>query len=430
MLLSKAKSKNLIAQAVKLLKITALTGALTVLRMVSGFIIAKLVAIFSGPSGIVLLGQTQSLVSVLNGIVNAPAGNAVIRYTAENHAAGIDACAVWWRAALKWSLLLLALVLPVTFIFAEKIAYLIFDQRKFSWVIYLTSIFLPLSVANTLVNSVTNGRQEYKRFVLIGIIAILCSTAITITLIYCYPVFGALIGTAVWFGISGLAMLILSINQPWFRIQYWFGKVKRDHIKAISGYVLMTVTSVAAVPISLIVIRNLLVEAVGWNQAGQWQAVWKISEVYLGVITMTLSTYYLPRLSSLGSIELIKNEIKGTAKIIMPVIIIMGGIIYLLRDTVIAILFTEEFHASRDLFAVQLTGDVVKILSWLYAYPMISRGAVRWFVSTELIFSGTFVLFSWIAIKHLGLQGMPVAYLINYLIYFLFIFTNLKHFSR
>lgn len=40
-------------------------------KMISGFIISKIVAIYTGPSGIVLFGQIQSIVSALNGVINS-----------------------------------------------------------------------------------------------------------------------------------------------------------------------------------------------------------------------------------------------------------------------------------------------------------------------------------------------------------------------
>ena len=42
-------------------------------------------------------------------------------------------------------------------------------------------------------------------------------------------------------------------------------------------------------------------------------------------------------------------------------------------------------------FAIQLSGDVIKIAAWLYAYPMVSRGATKWFVGTEIVFFDSLV---------------------------------------
>jgi PST family polysaccharide transporter len=82
----------------RLLTVTLMTGLLTLLKMLMGFIIAKVVAIYTGPTGMAMLGQLQSAVTGLNGIVSSPVGNGVIRYTAENKDKTFDYCSPWWRA--------------------------------------------------------------------------------------------------------------------------------------------------------------------------------------------------------------------------------------------------------------------------------------------------------------------------------------------
>jgi O-antigen/teichoic acid export membrane protein len=94
------------------------------------------------------------------------------------------------------------------------------------------------------------------------------------------------------------------------------------------------------------------------------------------------------------------------------------------------LIFTKEFFPARDLFAIQLVGDVVKILSWLYAYPMLSRGATKWFMGTEIAFSIGFVLFAYVLVGEYGVHGANIAYTLNYSLYLIFIYKNVKRFSR
>ncbi|ELG0225490.1 O-antigen translocase, partial [Escherichia coli] len=61
-------------------KISFFSGCLTLFKMLMGFLIAKVIAIYTGPSGMALLGQLQSLVTGINGIVNAPVGNGIVKY--------------------------------------------------------------------------------------------------------------------------------------------------------------------------------------------------------------------------------------------------------------------------------------------------------------------------------------------------------------
>ncbi len=192
----------------------------------------------------------------------------------------------------------------------------------------------------------------------------------------------------------------------------------------------MAITSALTVPVSLIMVRNILISQVGWDAAGQWQAVYKISEVYLGVITMTLGTYYLPRLSSLTGVDAIISEIYKTARVIIPIVAIMAFGVYLLRDVAISLLFTEAFRNARDLFAIQLTGDVIKIAAWLYAYPMLSRGTTKWYVSTEILFTVSFVVLAYLLVRGYGATGVNMAYTINYILYLFVMLVTIKRFAR
>lgn len=414
----------------RLLKVTAMTGLLTLIKMAMGFVIAKVVAIYTGPTGMAMLGQVQSMVSSLNGIINAPVGSGVIRFTAENKDNGFAACQPWWRAALQWVMILSAIIIPVGLLLADNIATWLFQDPTLSWVVMVTVCVLPLSAIGTLCNSVINGQQLYRRYVGLGMLSAFISGGVMLAMIAMYNIQGALLAAAAQAALIGIVMLIANLRQPWLRFSYWWGKTDIKARKAIGGYMLMAITSALTMPISLILVRSILIDKVGWDATGQWQAVWKISEVYLGVITMALGTYYLPRLSSLKGVEVIVSEIHKTTRIIIPIVAIMALCIYLLRDIVISLLFTNAFHSARDLFSIQLIGDVVKIACWLYAYPMISRGAIKWFVSIEIIFSILFVVFSYVFVSYTGLKGVPIAYLVNYSICFIFIFLNVKRFSR
>lgn len=414
----------------RLLKVTAMTGLLTLLKMAMGFVIAKVVAVYTGPTGMAMLGQVQSMVGSLNGIINAPVGSGVVRFTAEQQDKGFDACAPWWRAAMQWVLIISALAIPTGLLLAENIARWLFQEPALAWVVMATVCVLPLSALGTLCNSVINGQQLYRRYVGLGMLSALISGAVMLILIVMANINGALLAAAVQAALIGVVMLIANLRQPWFKLSYWWGASDQQARKAIGGYMLMAITSALTVPVSLILVRNILIEQVGWDATGQWQAVWKISEVYLGVITMALGTYYLPRLSSLKGMDAIIDEIHKTARIIIPVVATMALGVYLLRDVAISLLFTDAFRNARELFSIQLTGDVVKIAAWLYAYPMLSRGATKWFVCTEVVFTLSFVALTYWLVRQHGVVGANIAYTINYIIYLVVVCFTVKRFTK
>lgn len=410
----------------KLLTVTLFSGILTLVRMASGVLIAKVVAVYTGPSGMAMLGQVQSLVAALSGIAGSPGGNGLVRYTAEYRERGFDACAPWWSASLKWGLGLLVPLSLLAALAAEQISALLFDSNAYAWLVLIVVLGLPLSMANSFVASVLNGHENYRLYIGLGLVSVVCATTAMLILISQVGLNGALAAAALFSGVSGAVMLAGTWRQPWFRLRYWWRRSDAMQIKGVGGYVAMSITTAITAPLSLLIVRKVLVDQVGWEQAGYWQAVYKISETYLGVITIALGTYFLPRLSSLNGYEAIRSEIARTAKVVMPLV---GGLalgIYLLRDLAIVLLFTKDFHSARDLFAPQLIGDILRILSLLFAYPMISTGATKWFVITEFVFSISFCMLVYILVSIYGVLGANMAYAINYLAYFLVMYFSLR----
>lgn len=400
------------------------------MRMGSGFVIAKVVAIYAGPAGMVMLGQVQSLVSALNGVVVAPLGSGVVRYTAENHTDGYESCAPWWRACVRWLLVLLVMTILLTCLIAQPLAKWLFADPLYAWLVIVVALSLPFSALNTLLGSVINGLQQYKRYIGLSMVSVVIATMVMLVLIVSQKLTGALIAAIVFSALSGLVMLVSSVRQPWFRLRYWWGRVDHQQLKGIGGYVAMAITSAICIPTSLILVRNILVDHVGLAQAGYWQAVYRISEVYLGVITMALSTYYLPRLSSLAGFDAIRQETLAVAKVVMPIVVLLAAAVYVFRDTIITLLFTAQFRPARSLFPIQLVGDIIKILSWLFAYPMLSRGATGWYIGTEVAFSMSFVLLALIFVAKYGVQGANIAYTMNYFLCLIFLYSNSRHFMR
>ena len=192
----------------------------------------------------------------------------------------------------------------------------------------------------------------------------------------------------------------------------------------------MALTSATCVPLSHILVCNYLGETLGWEAAGYWEAMWRLSSAYLMLITTTLSVYYLPRLSELSDAKAIKDEIIHGYKIIFPVAAVCSVIIYLFRDFVIEFLFSSEFSDMRVLFGWQVVGDTLKIGSWILAYLMLGKAMTRLFIGTEIICAVFFYMLTALLASTLGLKGAGMAHAINYAIYWLiigiFVFRYIK----
>lgn len=403
-----------------------MTSLLTLVRMLTGFIIAKVIAIHTGPTGLAILGQFQSFLSSLTGIFNSPVGSGVVRFTAASQQSGFEESAIWWRAAIHWVCIISMVIVPIMLMASEQVALWLLNDVNLSWLIVICVSLMPIVSFGTLCNSIINGQQLYKRYIGIGFVSTIISSTVMILCVIYGNIEGALFAAAIQYPLIAMVIITLNLKQPWLRLKYWYGEVDDKAKSSIFNYMLMALTSAITLPIALILIRKILSSELGWVYTGHWQAVWKISEAYLGVITLALGTYFLPRLSSKRNVNEVISEILNTAKLAIPVCIFLSVLVFIFRDTALTLLFTEEFSSARELFFIQLCGDVVKVASWLLAFTMLAKGATKWYVGSEIGFSIVFVTLTYTLVDVLKEQGVLFAYLISYTIYFLTIVLNIK----
>jgi PST family polysaccharide transporter len=142
-----------------------------------------------------------------------------------------------------------------------------------------------------------------------------------------------------------------------------------------------------------------------------------LSSAYLMLVTTTLSLYYLPRLSELKEPSEIRKEIIQGYKIILPVAAACGLVMYLLRDFIISVLFTQDFTPMSELFGWQMVGDTLKIGSYILAYLMLGKAMVKLFIASEVVFAASFYGWTYLLTDLYGLEGVSIAHAINYAVY-------------
>jgi PST family polysaccharide transporter len=81
----------------------------------------------------------------------------------------------------------------------------------------------------------------------------------------------------------------------------------------------------------------------------------------------------------------------------------------------------------RELFRWQLTGDALKIASWVLAYLMLSKAMFVPFIGLEIGFSAGFVALVFLLTPLFGLSGAVMAYAFNYLLYWVAIYAATRH---
>lgn len=179
----------------------------------------------------------------------------------------------------------------------------------------------------------------------------------------------------------------------------------------------MTLVTAATVPVSQMLLRGYVISEISPIEAGWWEGMNRISNMYLMIITSSFSVYYLPRLSEIQDNKELRSEILRSYKVVVPTLLTGFVLVYLLRYWVVKILFTADFLPMTSLFIWQLLGDFFKICSWLLAFLMIAKSMTRVFVVTEVVFAIIFVVLGFTFMQWNGVIGVTQAYALNYIFY-------------
>ena len=399
-----------------LVKTSLLNGIAVAVKVASALVLNKILAVYVGPAGYAVIGQFQNTVSIIVSLAGGVVATGVTKATAQHFDDEAKQHAVW-QTAIRFSLGA-SLIAGVSLLFmGDWLSVWLLRSTDMSSVFVWLALTLPAMAANNLLMAIINGKKEIIIYIAANIIGSLISMLLTGFLTYMFGLYGALVAFTINPAVTLLSTAAMIGKREWFKAKFLWGTLNRTALPELAGFGLMGLTSALTVPVTYMLIRNHLATNLGLASAGYWQASWKISEIYLMMITTTLTVYYLPRLAEIRTSEEFKIEIFKVYRFVMPIVVAGAVTIYALRDFIINSLFTSDFLPIRDLFAWQLTGDVIKIGAFVLAYIMLGRAMVKIYIITEIAFCATFLLLTWLLVSKWGLQGVAIAYAINYCLY-------------
>ncbi len=403
---------------ISLAKATFWTASSTLIKIGAGLLVIKLLAASFGPEGVGLAGNFRQLITVLAVLSGAGIFNGITKYIAEyqqqpNRLSNILGTSV---SIVSVSALLLAIVF---FCFAYQISSLLFASAQYAHLIqWLAIIQVAIAFANFFLAILKGYRDAFANALslIVG-----CIIGLLVYL-YCYYHFGysgALAGLAL---VPAMALLPSVIMVSRRRYLLWSDfRLGWDNWIAcqLSKFTLMTIITCITMPVAYVLMRNSLAKAYNWHEVGIWQGVTTISDAYLQFITAAFSVYLLPTFSQLTDKQALKREVLRTLRFVIVSVSTISLLIWLLRDWVILLLFSPDFSAMRSLFIWQLSGDVLKVASYVFGYIIIAKASLRLYILAEVSQFILLIITSTFLIPIHGALGAAQSYMITYVSYFL-----------
>lgn len=411
----------------KLIRTSIFSAVVTFIRISSGFVASKAIAVFTGPAGVALIGAFTNFISIILSFANGAITSGVVKYTAEFNKDENELKKIF-RTSLHISVICSAIVGVILILLAKPLSNLILTNDIYKNPIRVLGVTIILYSLNSLLISILNGMGQIKLYTWVNTIGSIIGLVFTLVLVYLYQIQGALYALVLSQSIVFFITLIFIIRSPWFSWDYFKGPMDKVIGIKLSHFSLMAIVTALTMPVAQIVLRNMLINKLGIEAAGNWQGLMRISDGYLMLITTALGTYYLPKLSSLVTNAEIRKEIFNGYKLILPFVFVGCFAIYFARFIIIKILYTQEFLEMENLFLWQLVGDFFKMASWMLAYLMLAKAMTKVYIIVEVIFSLSYILLSYYLVNSFGLKGISIAFAVNYIFCFIgmiFIFRKI-----
>ena len=398
------------------IKTSFLSGLSTAISLLARLISTKIVAVYLGTNGMFLMGQLKDFLRLGNTIGSFGIENGIVKYVSEYDNDKIklsNIIGTSFKINFTSALIFSGLII----IFKNQIAD--FLQINFSENFYfLILIFSIISASiHTCFLSIYNGLNKIKLYVLVNIFSNIISAIILVILVLEMEIIGAFYALAINQIFSLLINVIFFFIYKPFEIGWVFKKFVYDNLKKLSSFSIMAVVGPTCLIISTFIVRDFIFAEFGSDYAGSWEAMWRISAIYLLFLITTFKFYLIPTFSKLDDNEL-KKEVFKIWKVVIPIIIIITAGVYITKDLIINILLSEEFILINTIIFFHLLGDIIKINCWVLGNIMISKADTKSFIFFQIEWSVIFVALTYLFIGKYGFVGVSISYFITYIIHF------------
>ncbi|WP_405376955.1 O-antigen translocase [Nonlabens sp. Asnod3-A02] len=412
-----------------LLKVAGFNSIYILIKIGTGTVMSWVLANYVGAAGMGVLGNLRNFTQGVWSFASLGLENGLVKNTAEHKENPVVLKKVintgWTMSIITSMVAAIVIFFSARWLDQELIAV----DADFSLVFKLFAIGLPFYVLFIFITSLMQGYEWYKKFITLNIIISLIVFLISAYLSFEHNLTGAL-----------YAIALVPFTQCLVGVLFWFTRVKAqialkellalNFDKRTSGQLLkysaMALFSTLLIPFVNILVRNTVRVEVSDVAAGWWEAVVRISGYYMLFVTSLVSLYVLPNLSKDSSLKNYRITIVHFYKTMLPIVIAGLVTIYLSRNLILSILFTEEFNGAQPLFKWQLLGDFIRVITTVIAFRFIAINDLWRYLTAEVLSILSFYLLSIYFIPIYQEEGVVIAYLGNYLFYLVVLLVLLR----
>jgi len=387
--------------------------------------------VFLGTSGMALMGSFRNFALMLKSVATLGISNSIVKLFVENKEDKRELSVIY--STFFWIFLFISTALALfVLLFASPISTFLFYTNTYTTPIRFFGLLLPLMVINSFWLAIYNGLEKFKRILLIQIISNVLVFGLTALLIWKKNIFGGLLSVAFGEVLMVLVTFIFVSRQAdYFKFDLQ-KLISKKYFNTIKKFSVMALLTAIIAPLTLLFIRNMIVEKYAIQEAGIWDAVNRLSSFYMIFFSSGLSLYYMPKLASIHTESEFKTELKSYFKVFVPLFLVMLIVIYIAKGIILKLAFTPDFSKVESVLIWQLLGDFFRIMTLAFGFQILVKTMMKRYFLVEIVFNSMYFLLSFYLIEENATEGVLQAYFITNVLCFLlvlFLFRKLFYSS-
>ena len=412
-----------------ILNATGIFGFAQVLKMLVSIVGSKFVAIFLGPLGIGIVGLLNNTIAIISSLtsfgINITGVREVSLANAENDQ---NKFSERFIVLQRWSIFTSILGALATIIFSKLLSKLTFGTTDYYFWFVILSVNFVFSNISTSRIALLQGLRMIKSIAISNVVASVLITLVTLPIYY-------------YFKIEGIIAVILVSSLINLLVNFYFTRnIKISKIQLSlsdtfqKGKPLMKMGFLLSINVIFGQICSYLIKLFlnGSGSSAEILGLFEVSSVilisYVGLIFNAMGTDFYPRITEVKNNnakvrELVNDQIEMGLLLITPAIIFL----YFGGPIIIKILYSNHFLKVLLIFKAALFAVIIKAVIWPLAYVILAKGDNKLYFKQEFI-SDLFLLVSTVVFYHyLGLMGIGIASMIQFLLYAFYIIPILKN---
>lgn len=402
------------------------SGGVTLVRTLCALVTNKLFAVFLSPALFACVGQFQNIFSIGQASSSLAMQNGWVSLTAryKKNRNGLPSV---WGAGIRLMLggSLLMVIAAFLFCFAAPLGSIFpgIPERLAQAAILFAIPGVIAANAVLVAQSVMNGLSEYRRWALIGLVTsvlqcawvavFLCTGFLSVLSIiatqsFVSAVFALVIARRGGFSLSACRAAIPAESRAWLKF-------------AAMGLVPMVLS-----PVALTLVRSAVGGRFGWDAAGIWQSVWRVSDFFSVAFSSVLGVLILPEVSAELSPAELWKKLRPLLARVLVLAAVSVAVIFALREWIVLILFAKPYAAAADYLPIQLAGDFFRAGGWCLGLVLIARQAMKTFVIAETLSQIFFAVLAIAGMFFWDFRAPMIAYACENALYFFGLLAALR----